>query len=97
MLGRVSLVLVGAFEPETLWLNRFEGFDKNCVKPEEGDVDRETAGKGGAFGLSKSVIGSFIKPFVGFCSVHVAQHLPPTRNLQYSLIKYQHCWNPCQK
>ena len=72
MLGRVSLVLVGAFEPETLWLNRFEGFDKNCVKPEEGDVDRETAGKGGAFGLSESVIGSFVKPFAGFCSVHVA-------------------------
>ena len=56
MLGRVSLAPAGAFEPETLRLNHFEGFDKNCVKPEEGDVDREAAGEGGAFGLSESCV-----------------------------------------
>lgn len=35
-----SAVLLGIFDADTLRVNHFEGFVKNWVNPEEGDVDR---------------------------------------------------------
>jgi hypothetical protein len=35
-----GLLVEGDFDAETLRLNHFEGFDKNCVNPDEGEAER---------------------------------------------------------